>query len=50
MMHFIKLLTDNGCFSVSQSVMSDSLQPHGLQHTRLLCPLLAPGVITDTFN
>ena len=24
--------------------MSDSLQPHGLQHTRLLCPLPSPGV------
>ena len=24
--------------------MSDSLQPHGLQHTRLPCPLLSPGV------
>ena len=28
----------------SCSVMSDSLQPHGLQHTRLLCPSLSPGV------
>ena len=24
--------------------MSDSLRPHGLQHTRLLCPPLSPGV------
>jgi len=24
--------------------MSDSLQPHGLQHTRLPCPSLSPGV------
>ena len=24
--------------------MSDSLQPHGLQHTRLACPSLYPGV------
>ena len=28
----------------SHSVMSNSLQPHGLQHTRLLCPSPAPGV------
>ena len=28
---------------VSHSVMSDSLQPHGLQHTRLLCPWNSPG-------
>ena len=27
----------------SLSVMSDSLQPHGLQHTRLPCPSLTPG-------
>ena len=26
------------CDSVSHSVMSDSLQPHGLQPTRILCP------------
>ena len=26
----------------SHSVMSNSLQPHTLQHTRLLCPLLSP--------
>ena len=25
-------------------VMSSSLQPHGLQHTRLPCPSLSPGV------
>ena len=28
---------------VSCSVMSDSLQPHGLQPTRLLCPWGSPG-------
>ena len=28
---------------VSHSVMSDSLQPHGLQSTRLLCPWNSPG-------
>ena len=27
------------------SVVSDSLQPHGLQHNRLLCPSLSPGVV-----
>ena len=26
----------------SLSVVFDSLQPHGLQHTRLLCPSLSP--------
>ena len=29
--------------SVSRSVMSDSLQPHGLQPARLLCPWDFPG-------
>ena len=29
-------------------VMSRSLQPNGLQHTRLLCPLLSPGVCSNS--
>ena len=29
--------------SISLSVMSDSLGPHGLQHIRLLCPWTSPG-------
>ena len=35
-----------GCSSVqfSRSVMSDSLQPHGLQHTRPPCPSPTSGV------
>ena len=28
--------------------MPDSFQPHGLQHARLLCPPLSPGVCTDS--
>ena len=28
----------------SRSVTSDSLRPHGLQHTRLPCPSPSPGV------
>ena len=31
-------------FSSSHSVVSDSLQPHGLQHARPLCPLPTPGI------
>ena len=31
----------------SGKVLSDSLQPHGLQHARLLCPSLAPGVCSN---
>ena len=32
----------------SHSVMSDSLQPHGLQHTRLPCPAPTPGVYSNS--
>ena len=32
--------------AMSTSVMSDSLQPHGLQPTRLLCPRDFPGKST----
>ena len=32
----------------SRSVMSDSLQPHGLQHTRLPCPSPTPGVYSNS--
>ena len=28
--------------------MSNSLQPHGLQHASLLCPLLSPGVCSNS--
>ena len=37
------LLYGSHCESVSHSVMSISLQPHGLQPTRLLCPWDSPG-------
>ena len=30
------------------SVMSDSLQPHGLQHTRLPCPSPPPGACSNS--
>ena len=41
-----KALKDNSFFGVqfSHSVMSDSLRPHELQHTRPLCPSPTPGV------
>ena len=32
----------------SLSVMSDSLQPHGLQHTRLSCPSLSPEACSNS--
>ena len=38
------------CLSVqfSRSVMSDSLRPHGLQHTRLPCPSATPGACSNS--
>ena len=32
----------------SHSVMSDSLRPHGLQHTRLSCPSPTPGACSNS--
>ena len=40
--HFISLVPFN-C-----SVMSDSLRPHGLQHSRLPCPSPTPGVYSNS--
>ena len=36
------------CVCVIHSVMPDSLRPHGLQPTRLLCPMDFPGKDTGT--
>ena len=33
---------------LSHSVMSDSLQPHGLQHARLPCPSPTPGACSNS--
>ena len=33
----------------SRWVVSDSLQPHGLQHTRLPCPVPIPGVYSNSY-
>ena len=32
------------------SIVSDSLQPHGLQHARLPCPLPTPGAYLNLFS
>ena len=37
-MHIVKV----NCESVRCSAVSDSFQPHGLSHTRLLCPWDSP--------
>ena len=39
---------DTWSLLLSRSVMSDSLWPHGLQHARLPCPSLFPGVCSDS--
>ena len=33
----------------SHWVVSNSLRPHGLQHTRFLCPPLSPGVYSNSW-
>ena len=38
----------NQSVEFSRSVISDSLQPHALQHTRLPCPLPTPGVYSNS--
>ena len=38
----------NSEIQFSHSVMSDSLWPHGLQHTRLPCPSRTPGVYPNS--
>ena len=42
LLHLISLLRTS-LVCVSCSVMSDSLQPHGMQPSRLLCPWESPG-------
>ena len=37
-----------GSVQFSWSVMSDSLRPHGLQHTRLPCPSPTPGACSNS--
>ena len=48
--HFEKpfVSIDFSSVQFSHSVMSDSLRPHGLQHTRPPCPSPAPGVYSNS--
>ena len=32
----------------SSSVVSNTLRPHGLQHARIPCPSLSPGICSDS--
>ena len=45
---FWQVLYPFGGLLVSRSVVSISLQSHGLQHSRLPCPLLSPRVGSDS--
>ena len=42
------VINDFSLMLFSHQVMSNFLQPHGLQHTRLLCPPLSPGVCSES--
>ena len=44
---FHTLLSCHFMFSLVPQVVSDSLQPHGLQHSRLPCPSLTPGACSN---
>ena len=47
---------DDGCLELlgsvqlSHSVVSNSLQPHGLKHSRLLCPSPTPGAWSNSLS
>ena len=41
-------LQSNRLLLFSLSVMSDSLQPHGLQHDKNPCPSLSPGIFSNS--
>ena len=45
---FSLVVTSGGSVQFSCSVVSDSLQPHGLQHTRPPCPSPTPGVYPNS--
>ena len=45
--NFFFHLAPRAPFQSSCSVMSDSFQPHGLQHARLPCPSLNPGACSN---
>ena len=49
-LHLIIYLFDYVSYQFSHSVVSNSLQPHGLQHTELRCPSPAPGACSDSIE
>ena len=47
MMCSLTIVRLSSCYSVAQSC--PTLKPHGLQHVRLPCPSLSPGVCSDSY-
>ena len=45
---YIYIYTVSLLVQFSHSVVSDSLQPHGLQHSRLPCPSVCPWVCSNS--
>ena len=46
--HFLSLISSFCSVQFSHSVVSDVLQPHGLQQARLPCPSPTPGACSDS--
>ena len=46
--HAVRVALNVEKYQFSRSVVSDSLRPHGLQHTRLPCPSPTPGVCSNS--
>ena len=48
--HSLRIILESSLlYQFSFSVMSDSLQPHGLQHARHPCPSLTPWVSSNSY-
>ena len=45
---FLSLVYQFSSVQFSRSIVSEFLRPHGLQHTRLPCPLPTPGAYTNS--
>ena len=45
----LRHLTSKNCSQLVQSVVSDYLRPHGLQHARFPCPSPTPGAYSKSY-
>ena len=48
LLHYLLCIYSLSVSQFSRSVMSESLQPHGLQHARLPCPSPTPGACSNS--